>query len=97
MARLSSITRTVCAAAVARALAGTYYLDELDATWILAVRDGRLTAQALGDPPSGLTVVNPGVFVSDEDLVLRFERDGGAAARASVRAGRVTDLVFARR
>ena len=77
--------------------AGTYYSDELDATWTLAVRDGRLTAQVLNDPPSGLTVVKPDVFLSDEGLVLRFERQAGTVARASVQAGRVTNLVFMRR
>ena len=77
--------------------AGTYYSDELDATWTLAVRGGRLTVQVLTDPPSALTAVKPDVFLSDEGLVLRFEREAGAVARASVQAGRVTNLVFTRR
>jgi hypothetical protein len=77
--------------------AGMYYSDELDATWTLAVRDGRLTVQVLTDPPSGLTIVKPDVFLSDEGLVLRFERASGAVARTSVQAGRVTNLVFTRR
>ena len=77
--------------------AGTYYADELDATWTLAVRDGRLTVQVLTDPPSVLTAVKPDVFLSDEGLVLRFEREAGAVARATVQAGRVTNLVFVRR
>jgi len=37
------------------------------------------------------------VFLSDEGLVLRFERQAGTVARASVQAGRVTNLVFMRR
>lgn len=77
--------------------AGTYYSDELDATWTLASRDGRLTVQILNDPPTALDLVKPDVFVADQGLVLRFEREGGAVARASVQAGRVTNLVFARR
>jgi CubicO group peptidase (beta-lactamase class C family) len=77
--------------------AGTYYSDELDATWTLASRDGRLTVQILNDPPTPLDLVKPDVFVADQGLVLRFERDGGAVARVSVQAGRVTNLVFARR
>ena len=76
---------------------GTYDSDELDAAWTLAIRDGRLTVQVLTDPPSPLTVVKPDVFLSDEGLVLRFEREAGAVARASVQAGRVTNLVFTRR
>jgi len=44
-----------------------------------------------------LTAVKPDVFLSDEGLVLRFEREAGAVARASVQAGRVTNLVFTRR
>jgi len=77
--------------------AGTFSSDELEATWTLAVRDGRLTAGVLNDPPSVLTAVRPDVFVSDEGLVLRFEREAGAVVRASVQAGRVTSLVFTRR
>jgi hypothetical protein len=77
--------------------AGTYYSDELDATWTLAVRNGRLTAQVLNDPPMELTIVKPDVCVADQGLVLRFEREAGAVARASVQAGRVTNLVFVRR
>ena len=76
---------------------GTYYSDELDATWTLAVRDGRLTAQVLHDPPMELAIVKPDVFVADQGPVLRFEREGGAVKRASVQAGRVTSLVFTRR
>ena len=76
---------------------GTYHSDELEAVWTLAVRDGRLTAQVLNDPPMELAIVKPDVFVADQGLVLRFERDGGAVKRASVQAGRVTNLVFTRR
>ena len=78
-------------------LPGSTYSDELDATWTLASREGRLTVQILHDPPTPLDMVKPDVFVADQGLVLRFERDGGAVARASVQAGRVTNLVFARR
>jgi CubicO group peptidase (beta-lactamase class C family) len=77
--------------------AGTYYSDELEATWTLAVREGHLTASVLNDPPSVLTAVKPDVFVSDDGLVLRFERNAGIVVRASVQAGRVTNLVFTRR
>lgn len=59
--------------------------------------DGRLTAQVLNDPPMELAIVKPDVFVADQGLVLRFEREGGPVARASVQAGRVTNLVFTRR
>jgi len=77
--------------------AGTFYSDELDAVWTLAVRNGRLTARVLNDPPSALTAAKTDVFVSDEGLVLRFERNAGAVTRAAVQAGRVTNLVFTRR
>jgi CubicO group peptidase (beta-lactamase class C family) len=76
---------------------GAYYSDELEAAWTLAVRDGHLTASVINDPPSVLTAVKPDVFVSDEGLMLRFEREAGAVARAVVQAGRVTNLVFTRR
>jgi hypothetical protein len=77
--------------------AGMYYSDELDATWTLAARDGRLTVQVLHDPPKELAIVKPGVFVTEQGVVVRFERDAGRIARASVEAGRVTNLVFTRR
>ena len=76
---------------------GAFYSDELEATWTLVVREGHLTASVLNDPPSVLTAVEPDVFVSDDGLVLRFERNAGVVVRASVQAGRVTNLVFARR
>ena len=77
--------------------AGMYYSDELEATWTLAARDGRLTVQVLHDPPMDLVIVKPGVFVTEQGVVVRFEREGGRVARASVQAGRVTNLVFTRR
>jgi hypothetical protein len=77
--------------------AGTYYSDELEATWTLAARDGRLTVQVLHDPPTDLVIVKPGVFVTEQGVVVRFERDAGRIVRASVEAGRVTNLVFTRR
>ena len=77
--------------------AGSYHSDELDATWALAVRDGRLTAQVPGDKPIVLSPVKPDVFVADQGLVLRFERDAGLVRRVSVQAGRVTNLIFSRR
>jgi len=77
--------------------AGTYYSDELEAVWTMAVREGRLTAQILNNPPMELAIVKPDVFVVDQGLVLRFEREGGVVKRASVQAGRVTNLVFTRR
>lgn len=77
--------------------AGTFYSDELEATWALAVRDRGLTAQVLSDPPMALTIVKPDVFVGEGGLVVRFEREAGVVRRASVQAGRVTNLVFTRR
>jgi hypothetical protein len=77
--------------------AGMYYSDELEATWTLAARGGRLSVQVLHDPPTDLVIVKPGVFVTEQGVVVRFEREGGRVARASVQAGRVTNLVFTRR
>ena len=77
-------------------LTGMYYSDELDVTWTLAVRDGQLTAQVLNDSPTVLTIVKPDVFVGG-GLVVRFEREAGVVRRLSVQAGRVTNIVFARR
>ena len=77
--------------------AGTYYSDELEATWTLAVRDGRLTAQVLHDPPMELAIVKPGVFVTDQGAGRALRAGRRPVARASVQAGRVTNLVFTRR
>jgi hypothetical protein len=79
------------------AYAGRFYADELEATWLLAVKGDGLTAQIQHDPPIELVRVKTDVFVSSNGLVLRFERDAGAVRRAVVQAGRVTNLVFVRR
>jgi CubicO group peptidase (beta-lactamase class C family) len=83
--------------AVLEDFAGSYTSDELETTWVLTARDGRLTVQVRHDPPEGLTLVKPDVFVADNGVVLRFEREAGSVQRVLVQAGRVTRLEFVRR
>jgi len=76
---------------------GRFYSDELDASWTLTVRDGRLTVQILHDPPVAFTPIKKDGFLGDNGIVLRFERESGSVKRLIVQAGRVTNLMFERR
>jgi CubicO group peptidase (beta-lactamase class C family) len=76
---------------------GRFYSGELDATWTLAIRDGRLTAQVLNDRPVAFSPVKTDWFLGDNGMVLRFERESGAVKRVFIQAGRVTNLMFERR
>jgi len=76
---------------------GRFYSDELDATWIFAARDGRLTAQVLNDPPMTFSPLKTDWFLGDNGMVLRFERELGTVKRVFIQAGRVTNLMFERR
>ncbi len=77
--------------------AGRYYSEELDATWTFAAESGRLTSRVLNDPPLGYVHIKADWFLADNGIVVRFERESGKIRRASVQAGRVTNLVFERR
>ncbi len=76
---------------------GRYYSEELDATWTLATRDGRLTARVLNDPPMTFSLLKTDWFLANNGIVVRFEREAGMVRRMFVQAGRVTNLMFARR
>jgi CubicO group peptidase (beta-lactamase class C family) len=76
---------------------GRFYAEELDATWTLAVRDGRLTARVLNDPPMAFSPLKTDWFLADNGTVIRFEKETGVVRRMFVQAGRVTNLMFERR
>jgi hypothetical protein len=73
---------------------GRFYSDELDATWAFTIRDGRLASQVLNDPPIAFVPVKTDVFLADNGMVVRFERQSGTVRRFYVQAGRVTSLMF---
>ncbi len=76
---------------------GRFYSDELDAAWTLIVRDGRLTSRVLNDPLIAFVPVKTDVFLADNGMVVRFERQSGAVRHFFVQAGRVTNLMFERK
>jgi hypothetical protein len=76
--------------------AGQYYSEELDTTYTLRVRDGRLMLIRKGEAPEAMTPASPGVFLLQSGVTVEFD---GADARASgfrVHAGRVRNLEFGR-
>jgi CubicO group peptidase (beta-lactamase class C family) len=76
---------------------GQFYSDELDTTWAFAAGEDRLTSRVLSDPLVAYSRIKPDVFLADNGIVLRFERESGIVRRVYVQAGRVTNLMFERR
>ena len=77
--------------------AGRYFSDEIDATFVVSVVDGKLTLQRETDPaPVALQVVQPGSFRA-AGFTIRFEKKDGRIGALKVDAGRVRDIVFVRR
>jgi CubicO group peptidase (beta-lactamase class C family) len=89
------------------AYAGDYWGEEVGASYRLAVRDGALKVVAvtdrLGMPrtnnftkeefrPTGTDVFT----VGDDQLTVKFKRDGGAVSEFELDAGRSTGIVFRR-
>jgi CubicO group peptidase (beta-lactamase class C family) len=79
------------------AFAGNYYSDELDVTYHLAVKDGRLTVSYRATPERALRPQATDTFRAGS-LVLTFRRDAsGTPAGFEVEAGRVQHMRFVRR
>jgi hypothetical protein len=76
--------------------AGRYYSDELDATWLFAVEEGRLVVAIKGEAAQPLTIAAPGIFLQEEGVVVEFDRANGQVTGARVNAGRVRNLEFKR-
>jgi CubicO group peptidase (beta-lactamase class C family) len=79
-------------------LAGDYYSEEVDATYHVVYRDGRLSYSAHHVPTQALVPVGPDTFRGG-DLTIRFERSapGAAATGFTIGAGRATGFRFRRR
>ena len=79
-------------------LTGKYYSDEVDATFAVASKDGRLTLQRDGDAePAVLQPAGPDEY-RFRGMTVRFIRDASRRVEAlTVDAGRVRDIRFVRR
>jgi CubicO group peptidase (beta-lactamase class C family) len=77
--------------------AGIYYSDEADATFIVGIKDGRLTVRRdNGEEPVALEPIDGGTF-RFRGMTVRFERGPhGPPAALLVDAGRVRDIRFVR-
>jgi hypothetical protein len=79
-------------------LAGDYYSEEVDATYRVTWRDGRLTYSGHHVPTQVLVPIGPDTFRAGE-LIVRFERSapGAAATGFTIGAGRALGFRFQRR
>jgi CubicO group peptidase (beta-lactamase class C family) len=74
--------------------AGTYYSDEIDATFTVSIDGGRLMLQRDTDTsPAALLPAAVGQF-QFKGMAIRFERVDGKVTALSVDAGRVRDIRF---
>jgi CubicO group peptidase (beta-lactamase class C family) len=80
------------------ALAGDYYSEEVDATYRVTYRDGRLSYSGRRVPVRVLVPVGPDTFRAGE-LTVRFERSapGGAVTGFTIGGGRAVGFRFQRR
>ena len=79
-------------------LAGEYYSEEVDATYIVTHRDGRLSYAGRRIPRRELVPAGPDTFRTGE-LIVRFERSapGGPASGFTIGGGRAVGFRFQRR
>ena len=79
-------------------LAGEYYSEEVDATYRVTWRDGRLTFAGHHIPTQVLVPTGPDTFRADQQTV-RFERSapGGPATGFTIGGGRAVGFQFKRR
>ena len=79
-------------------LAGDYYSEEVDATYRVTYRDGRLSYSGHHIPMQVLVPIGPDTFRAGE-LTVRFERSapGAAATGFTIGAGRALGFRFQRR
>jgi hypothetical protein len=76
--------------------AGRYWSEELEVSYDIAVRDGRLTASRAWEEPTRLSPIYPDGF-SAPGRTVRFVRDAaGRVTGMRVYAGRAIDLRFTR-
>jgi hypothetical protein len=84
-------------AAELAAYAGTYYSEELDATYVLSVKDGKLWTRVRFNPPGELRPAVRDVFVGPFGIRVEFQWHGKDRASFVVQAGRVRNIRFVRR
>jgi hypothetical protein len=79
-------------------LAGDYYSEEVDATYHVTFRDGRLSYAGHHVPTQVLVPIGVDTFRAG-DLTVKFERSGpgGAATGFTIGAGRALNFRFQRR
>ena len=77
---------------------GDYYSEEVDATYHVVYRDGRLSYSGHHIPTQVLVLVGPDTFRAGE-LTVRFVRSspGAAATAFTIGAGRALNFRFQRR
>jgi hypothetical protein len=79
------------------ALAGRYYGEEVDATYILSAKDSTLSLTTPDGETYPLRPTVTNFFTGPQRIVLRFDRGAGKPATSfSVNAGRVRGIVFKR-
>jgi CubicO group peptidase (beta-lactamase class C family) len=85
-------------AAELAAFAGTYYSEELDVTYVLSEKDGKLWTRIRYNPPGELRPAVRDLFVGPQGIRLEFARDAqGRPSSFVVQAGRVRNIRFVRR
>ena len=93
--RFEAVRMALPPAAELAAYTGRYYSDELDATYEIGVRDGRLEVTRPNGRPAALDPTAPATFANG-DGALRFTRTKGKIDGFALFAGRVRNLRFTR-
>lgn len=80
------------------AYAGSFYSEELDTTYAVRVKDGKLWAQVRTNRPQELRPAVRDLFVGPQGIRIEFARGSeGRVSGFTVQAGRVRNIRFARR
>ena len=77
--------------------AGTYYSDEVDATFTVTAREGVLSLQRESDPEAAELQPASGGGFRFRAMTVRFEREDGKVVALIVDAGRVRDVRFVKK
>ncbi|HWM94578.1 MAG TPA: CocE/NonD family hydrolase, partial [Thermoanaerobaculia bacterium] len=79
------------------AYVGSYFSEELDATYTLAIEEGRLVSRTgRQNHQAPLEPVSPDAFGKPDGALLRFSRSGKEVTGFSIEAGRARNLGFSR-
>jgi CubicO group peptidase (beta-lactamase class C family) len=95
---LESFRPVSLSAAQLAGYAGRYYSEELDATHVVTVRDGKLTVDVGDGDPQPIEPTVADVFTGPDGIVLAFTRDGSRRVTgARIDAGRVRNIGLVKR